>query len=151
MLLGYTVSRVCASPRNWTWFTRLFSSKEIGSGDETSTQLRFSWTCTWSCDIHYDVIRLAFHKGVLCSILPTCVCNFSSNCVKHFHVTSFITFEITKENGKQPVGVQRDRRFYADLHKMSDILIMLLICVKSDKIPLLHKLKQRLKEECVTL
>ena len=28
---------------------------------------------------------------------------------------------------------------------MSDILIMLLICVESDKIPLLHKLKQLYK------
>ena len=37
------------------------------------------------------------------------------------------------------VGVQ-DRSFYGDLHEMSDILIMLLMCVESDKIPLLHKL-----------
>ena len=42
-------------------------------------------------------------------------------------------------------GVQRDRSFYGDLHEMSDILIMLLICVESDKIPLLHKLKQLYK------
>ena len=41
------------------------------------------------------------------------------------------------------VGIQQDRSFYGDqLHKMSDILIMLLICVELDKIPLLHKLKQ---------
>ena len=32
-----------------------------------------------------------------------------------------------------------------DLHEMSDILIMLLICVESDKIPLLHKLTQLYK------
>ena len=37
----------------------------------------------------------------------------------------------------------RDRSFYGDLHEMSDILIMLLICVESDKIPLVHKLKQQ--------
>ena len=42
-------------------------------------------------------------------------------------------------------GVQRDRSFYGDLHEMSGILIMLLICVESDKIPLLHKLKQLYK------
>ena len=43
------------------------------------------------------------------------------------------------------VGVQQDRRFYGDLHEMSNMLIMLLICVESDKIPLLHKLKQLYK------
>ena len=37
----------------------------------------------------------------------------------------------------------RNRRFYGDLPEMSDILIMLLIYVESDKIPLLHKLKQQ--------
>ena len=78
-----------------------------------------------------------------------------------------ITFEITKENGKQPpcwciyngsplrlrrktensrhVGVQRDRSFYGDLHEMSDILIMLLMCIESDKIPSLHKFKKLYK------
>ena len=54
-----------------------------------------------------------------------------------------ITFEITKEIRKQPPF--RDRSFYGDLHEMSDILIMLLICVESDKIPLLHKLKHLYK------
>ena len=49
-----------------------------------------------------------------------------------------------KENSHH-VGVQRDRSFYDDLHEMSDILIMLLIGVESDKIPLLHKLKQLYK------
>ena len=39
------------------------------------------------------------------------------------------------------VGV-RDRNIYGNLHEMSDILIMLL---ESDKIPLLHKLKQLYK------
>ena len=43
------------------------------------------------------------------------------------------------------VGVQRDRRFYGDLHEMSNMLIMPLICVESDKISLLHKLKQPYK------
>ena len=42
-----------------------------------------------------------------------------------------ITFKITKEN-KTAASVQ-DRSFYGDLHKMSDILIMLLIRVESDK------------------
>ena len=43
------------------------------------------------------------------------------------------------------VGVQWDRSFYGDLHKMSTILITLLIWAKSNKIPLLHKLKQLYK------
>ena len=47
-----------------------------------------------------------------------------------------------KTEKSRHVGVQRDWSFYGDLHEMSDILIMLLICVESDKIPLLHKLKQ---------
>ena len=51
-----------------------------------------------------------------------------------------ITFEITKNNRKH-FGAQRDWSFYGDLHEMSDILIILLICVESNKIPLLHKLK----------
>ena len=50
-----------------------------------------------------------------------------------------------KTENSRHVGVQRDRGFYGDLHKMSGILIMLLICVESDKIPLLHKLKQLYK------
>ena len=43
------------------------------------------------------------------------------------------------------MGVQRDRgrRFNGDLHEMNDI--MLLICVESDKIPLLRKLKKLYK------
>ena len=43
------------------------------------------------------------------------------------------------------VGVQEDRSFYGNLHEMSDIIIMLLICVESDKIPLLYKSKQLYK------
>ena len=52
-----------------------------------------------------------------------------------------------KSENSRHFGAQRDRRFYGDLHEMSDILIMLLICVESDKIPLLyiHKLKQLYK------
>ena len=50
-----------------------------------------------------------------------------------------------KTGNSHHVGVQRDRSFYGDLHEMSDILIMLLICVELDKIPLLHKLKQLYK------
>ena len=42
-------------------------------------------------------------------------------------------------------GVQRDSSFYGNLHEMSDIPIILPICVESDKIPLLHKLKQLFK------
>ena len=47
-----------------------------------------------------------------------------------------------KTENSRHVGVQQDRSFYGNFHEMSDILIMLLICVESDKIPLLHKLKQ---------
>ena len=50
-----------------------------------------------------------------------------------------------KSENSRHFGAQRDRSFYGDLHEMSDILIMLLICVESDKIPLLHKLKQLYK------
>ena len=57
-----------------------------------------------------------------------------------------ITFQkIKKTENSRHVGVQRDRSFYANLHEMSDILLMLLLCVESDKIPLLHKLKQLYK------
>ena len=45
-----------------------------------------------------------------------------------------------KTENSRHVGVQEDGGFYGDLHKMSDLLIMLLICVESDKIPLLRKL-----------
>ena len=50
-----------------------------------------------------------------------------------------------KTENSRHVGVQRDRSFYGDLHEMSDILIMLLICVESDKISSLHKLKKLYK------
>ena len=49
-----------------------------------------------------------------------------------------------KTENSRNVGV-RDRHSYGDLHEMSDILIMLLMCVESDKTPLLHKLKQLYK------
>ena len=50
-----------------------------------------------------------------------------------------------KTENSRHAGVQQDRSFYGDLHKMSDLLIMLLICVELDKIPLLRKLKQLYK------
>ena len=50
-----------------------------------------------------------------------------------------------KTENSRHFGAQRDRSFYGDLHEVSDILIMLLTCVESDKIPLLHKLKQLYK------
>ena len=46
-----------------------------------------------------------------------------------------------KTENTRHVGVQHDRSFYGDLHERSDILIMLLVRVGSDKIPLLQKLK----------
>ena len=70
----------------------------------------------------------------------TQVCRLCDVIVR-FHVTRLRR----KTENSRHVGVQRDRSFYGDLHEMSDILIMLLICVESDKIPLLHKLKQLYK------
>ena len=68
-----------------------------------------------------------------------------------FHVTSLPLRLQRKTENSRHVGVQRDRSFYGNLHEMSDILIMLLICVESDKIPLLHKLKQLYKHLPVDL
>ena len=50
-----------------------------------------------------------------------------------------------KTENSRHVGVQQDRSFYGDLHKMSDILIMFLVCIESDRIPSLHKLKKLYK------
>ena len=50
-----------------------------------------------------------------------------------------------KTDNSRHVGVQRDRSFCGDLHEMSDILIMLLMCIESDKMPSLHKLKKLYK------
>ena len=62
--------------------------------------------------------------------------------IERLHVTSSPSrLQRTTENSRH-FGAQRDRSFYGDFYEMSDILIMLLICVESDKIPLLHKLKQ---------
>ena len=65
--------------------------------------------------------------------------------IERFHVTSSPLRLRRKTENSCHVGVRRDRSFSGDLHEMSDILIMLLICVDSDKIPLLHKLKQLYK------
>ena len=62
--------------------------------------------------------------------------------IERFHVTSSPSRLQRRTENNRHVGVQRDRSFYGNLHEMSDILIILLICVESDKIPLLHKLKQ---------
>ena len=48
------------------------------------------------------------------------------------------------ENSRH-VGVQRDRSFYGNIHEMSDILIMLLVCIELDKMPSLHKFKKLYK------
>ena len=65
--------------------------------------------------------------------------------IERFDVTSLPTKSWRKTENSRHVGVQRDRNFYDDLHKMSDIGILLLICVESDKITLLQKLKQLYK------
>ena len=54
---------------------------------------------------------------------------YSLYCTNRAFSCDVITFEITKENRKQP----QDRCFYGNLHEMSDIFIMLLICVESNK------------------
>ena len=64
--------------------------------------------------------------------------------IKRFHVTLPSILQRKTENSHH-VGIQEDRSSYCHLHKISDILMMLLICVESDKIPLLHKLKQLYK------
>ena len=59
-----------------------------------------------------------------------------------FHVTSSLSRLRRKTENNRQVGVATTRWwFYGHLHEMSDILIVLLvICVESDKIPLLYKL-----------
>ena len=64
--------------------------------------------------------------------------------IERLHVTSLRSRLRRKSENSRHFGA-RDRSFYGDLHEMSDILIMLLICVGLDKIPLLHKLKQLYK------
>ena len=63
--------------------------------------------------------------------------SYNTTSVNRAIARAVITFEITKEIRKQPP-------FWCTT-RMSDILIMLLICFESDKIPLLHKLKQLYK------
>ena len=53
---------------------------------------------------------------------------------ERFHVMSSPSRLQRKTENSRHVGV-RDRSFYGDLHKMSDILIMLLICAESNKMP----------------
>ena len=49
-LLGYIVTKTCASPTNSTWFTRPFLLvRRWGSGDETSPHPTFSWYL-----LHYE-------------------------------------------------------------------------------------------------
>ena len=52
--------------------------------------------------------------------------------------------QYTKENSCH-VGGQGDGSFYGDLGEQIKMLIMLLVCAESDKIPLLCKLKQLYK------
>ena len=89
--------------------------------------------------IHTHAPTLTFNIGLYIDLASPCMV-FSNRAFS----CDVITFKITKENSRH-VGVQRDRSFYGDLCEMSDKLIMLLICVESDKIPLLHKLKKLYK------
>ena len=65
--------------------------------------------------------------------------------IEHFHVMLLPSRLWRETENSRHVCVQWDRSFYGDLHEMSDILMILLICVESDKIPLLRKLKQLYK------
>ena len=67
------------------------------------------------------------------------------NSIEGFHVTLSSSRLWRKTESSRHVGVQRDRSFCSDFYEMNDILIMLLISVESDKISLLHKLKQLYK------
>ena len=49
-----------------------------------------------------------------------------------------------KTDNSRHVGVQRDRSFYGDLHELSDILIMLLMCIESASLHKFKKLYKRL-------
>ena len=70
---------------------------------------------------------------------------WSMNWIFPIHIECFhVTSSPWKTENSRHVGVQRDRSFYGDLHEMSDILIMLLICVELDKMSLLHKLIKQL-------
>ena len=80
---------------------------------------------------HTDTVYVALLQW----LRPICLC------IERLHVTSSPSRLRRKTENSRHFGAQRDRSFYGDLHEMSDILIMLLICVESDKIPLLHKLK----------
>ena len=65
--------------------------------------------------------------------------------IESFNVTSSPLRLQRKMKNSHHVGVQDRRSFCGDLHERSDILTILLIRVESDKIPLLHKLKQLYK------
>ena len=73
------------------------------------------------------------------------LCEFTFTIIERFHVTSSPLRLRRKMKNSHHVGVQRDRSFYGNLHKMSDILIMILVCIESDKIPSLHKFKKLYK------
>ena len=82
------------------------------------------------------------------SLLPEEIDKFSKLVrvtIERFHVTSLPSRLRRKTENSRHVGVQQDRSFYGGLHGTSDMLIMLLMCVESDKIPSLHKLKQLYK------
>ena len=51
-------------------------------------------------------------------------------CIECFHMMSLPSRLRRKKENSHHVGVQRDRSFYGDLHKRSDILLVILICVE---------------------
>ena len=87
-----------------------------------------------------DTPRGAFGRQKLSLLITS-----SQRAIERFHVMSSPSRLRRKTENSCHVGVQEDRSFYGDLYEMNDILIMLLICVESDKIPSLHKLKQLYK------
>ena len=60
--------------------------------------------------------------------------------IEHFHVTSSLLRIQRKSEISHHVGVQGGSRFCGDLSELKAILMMLLVCVESNKISLLHKL-----------
>ena len=101
---------------------------EIMSWQELINHFRISWL--WSCEITYHALSTFLHDYKAWQGLNN---RYS---IDRFHVTS----SPSRLRRKTRHAGVRDKSFYGDLHKMSDILIMLLIYVELDKIQLLHKL-----------
>ena len=115
------------------------------SGNETSMSPRL--TCGGPggnrglgsvCDVGCTMLAGEGGGGPLgaSAVAPIISCSNLSGCtsqdrIEHFHMTSSPSRLGRKTENSRHVDVQRDRNFYSKLHKMSDILIMHLICVEN--------------------